>query len=242
MVGVVLVFYIFGSNGRGTFKPIFVRETPTTTISGIFVRDCRLSLPAPLGGNVPMVLSCALPPAALIHSTIILAMSSRRLVLHPPHVHPAARWVPCGSHRASLILVPLTLHLLVGYSSRSPASCVSGAVAAVSMKGRCEELGISFLFVFCLLVLVTLVTAPLITGSGECSVVGCVMCFLCLLGRGGVVQPPVPPAYIDPASCCLPAKTSISQSWLQQDPSILDQESQPLVSSPKLQAHRQVLA
>ena len=72
--------------------------------------------------RVRVILSCALPPAALIHSTITEAMSSCRLVLHPPHAQPAARCVPCGSHLAlALALVWLVVCLFLCLSSKKKA-------------------------------------------------------------------------------------------------------------------------
>ena len=78
-------------------------KSGVTTCTVVSCRPLLSFLCSPLGGNVPIVLSCALPPAALIHSTTIVVMSSCRLVLHPPHAHPADRRVPCGSHLDSSI-------------------------------------------------------------------------------------------------------------------------------------------
>ena len=112
----------------------------------------------------------------------------------------------------------LTSSTLVGLGRPTTAPMAYEGVSAVPMKGRCEELGISSLFVLCLLVLVT---APLITGSGEGSVVGCVVCFLCLLcyflrPRGHSPAPRLASLHrsgILPPAC----QDNSSRSWLQQD-------------------------
>ena len=125
------------------------------------------------------------------------------------------------------------------------AWCACSVCLCICSANEGQVRGIRNILLVCIVLVDFLVTAPLITGSGEGSVVGCVVCFLWLLcyflrPRGRSPAPRF--ASLHRSGILPPAYQDNSRSWLQQDPSILDQESQPLVSSSKLQAHRQVLA